>query len=224
MNDVDDRTRKAAMDLLAHVAAVRAGKIAAIETAARMESMAIVGTARTKAGERLRATLMDERRQRRAMAKRASGETDAAVRREENRLLKTLLENALFRLEHKLNDMWGDPAVQSRWLGTTLDAALKRLGSGIWRLGHPPEWEQGLADAVLSRMAGSPPETRLELHPDPGIHAGFRVVHEGAMVDATVNALLADRGALEGMLLGLLERTPGWHASLPNDRESTHVC
>lgn len=206
----DERMRVASEKLLAYIAAVRHRKIEEISADARRQCVLIITTARAQANARLRAALAEERRRRREETLRAAGEADAEVWREENRLLEALLNAALSKLETKLNELWGDPAVQARWLATTLAAARARLSGGVWRLEHPSGWELRALPGADHLISGLGADIKLETRTAADIRGGLRLVQEGAVLDATLAVLFEDRKGLQAVLLGLLEQAPTW--------------
>ena len=211
MNDAaTGRMQRAADELKAHIAAVRDAKIAVIEGDTQRKASAAVREARAHTTAKVRSVLAEERRRRREELLHAAGEADAAVRREEDRRIQALLDDALVRLEQELTARWMDPQVQARWLAISLDTTAGRLEAGVWRLEHPANWDSRAGDDVLYEFAEHHAGVRVVLSPAIDLRCGFRLVQEGVLVDTTLSAVFVDRHRLQAELRGLLERDAAW--------------
>jgi hypothetical protein len=113
---------------------------------------------------------------------------------------------ALPLLEPALLQRWGNEAGRRLWLEAVARHAQARLLPGDWAVEHPLDFASEDRDRLLAflKCAGG---DDIVFAAAAGVRAGVRVRAEGAVLDATSDALLADRSAIESLLLADL--SPG---------------
>jgi len=148
---------------------------------------------------------------------RAQGLIDAAraeratrrrrLREQQDQAVLTALWPALRR---RLERQWADPAQRQHWIQGTLERAIKRLPKGAWVVRHAEGWPEAERVAQLQQIAaqtGATPSTRT----DAGLSAGLVIESDGAVLDASLEGLISDRGQLEARALAL------WKARVIDD-------
>lgn len=195
------------------------GLLKLVEDYRERECRRILGAAREKAAETLRETYRKERARlhERVLVERgrAAGRVQAAgaqratrERRNSDRASAGLLEVAWPQLRAKLIACWRDPRDRRRWVSKYLGQALSSLPKGPWTVRHAPEWgtceREELAGELLERL-----DARPRFRSDGGLGAGLIIECEGAVLDASLDGLLRDRGRLEARLLALLREGAG---------------
>lgn len=142
-------------------------------------------------------TLKQERRQALALA---TAELDTARRQHQQRSDQALLELAWEPLRAALLARWRDAASRRLWVDGLARRAQVRLPHTAWRIEHPSDWpapERKQFTAALTATLGAEPQ--LQVAAD--IAGGLRVHADTALLDGTLDGLLADRRAVEALLL-----------------------
>jgi hypothetical protein len=173
---------------------------------ARAEAAEILRRAWRREREHLHASVQAERSRARALIQAAQAERATRERASGDRQNAVLLADAWPRLRALLLARWRDPAARETWLARALDQARKSLPPGPWTVRHAPDWgAPEAAGATLALAAGPKGEGRaLRFLADPGIAAGLIIEGGAAVLDASLDGILADRQRLEARLLALL--------------------
>lgn len=202
--------------LLALVEDFRARRCAELLEPARAQARGLLRDARSEGRRRVHTTI-GEARQRLASEVGAAQARLATERRlAEQRRAMLVLQQAWSALREALRARWRAPDARRQWLDAHLARALRVLPRERWQVEFGAGWTDGQREALAARIAaagvpGASWQAREEIDGGVRIRAGSNVV------DATIDGLLADRAALEGRLLDLLEE--GTSTSLP--RRST---
>lgn len=180
---------------------------------ARAEAAEILRRAWRREREHLHASVQAERSRARALIQAAQAERATRERASGDRQNAVLLAQAWPRLRALLLARWRDPAGREIWVAGALDQARTSLPPGPWTVRHAPDWAlPEAAGPSLALMAGPKGEGRaLRFLADPGIAAGLIVEGGAAVLDASLDGLLADRQRLEARLLALLAAREGGH-------------
>ncbi len=118
-----------------------------------------------------------------------------------------LICHALSGGAHAAGYLSPDDAARATWIDALLRLAVQRLGRrAAWTLRHPP----GLADALRAVLAQHD-VANATLVEDATLDAGLVIEADGARLDGTPAALLADRPAVEAELLAQLVIAEGAH-------------
>lgn len=103
-------------------------------------------------------------------------------------------------LREALLERWFDEQTRKLWIATLVGEAADVAARGQWRVEHPADLAgddlKSLATAMTD-VSGSSPE--LVLNED--LKVGVRISHAGAVLDASLDGLLAHEEAIEGFLL-----------------------
>lgn len=186
--------------LLDEIARQLAHATAEVEAATAAEVAQIRRRAREKARQRLRRTLAELRAVERQRLHRVRAELDTERRHRLARDARRALDAAWPRLGEALRRRWADDVARATWTDALLRLAVQRLGTRVaWTLRHPP----GLAGALREALAhhGVADATLVD---DATLDAGLVIEADGARLDGTPAALLADRPAVEAELLAQL--------------------
>jgi hypothetical protein len=167
---------------------------------ATRDATKLVRRGRTANLRQLRSDIAEERRlHERAVQKERASQATASRQvlqgRDRERLLqgKELLRDALMKRWRRERSRW-------QWIEMLIGEAADVVESGRWIVEHPSD----LTDADLKELllavtdvAGSPPElvTKEEMT------AGMRIARSGAVLDASLEGLLAYEDVIEGLLL-----------------------
>jgi hypothetical protein len=199
--------RDRAAALLAVVEEYRERECRTILERARYEAAKVEARAHAEARRRVHLAVVAERQRAAAALRAAQAELQTERRSHRHRRDLALLELAWPRLRAALERHWADPVARRRWVAGLVSEVLRRIPAGPWTVLHPPAWPAAERDAVLASLtaAGGPP-------PEPvaaaEIGAGLRLTSGTATLDGTVDGLLADRPAVAGRLLALLNEEP----------------
>lgn len=171
-----------------------------ITTRARQEAQTILHAAHRAVRERTHRQLQELRHHRDRETARAQAELATARRGHQQRCDRILVESGGALLHAALRARWQDAGARRRWVEGLLNQARALLPRGPWRIAHPGDWpatERAALAELLTRELGAAPE----LGADRNVTGGLRLCAGGACLDGTIEALLADRRAVEAMLL-----------------------
>lgn len=191
--------------LLAVVQDWRSRRCAELLEPAEAQAREIVRGALVEARRRVRTAIAEERG--RMAAALAAAEARLATERRlaaQRRAMRRLAQ-AWERLRAALQARWRAPATRARWVEAHLARALQALPGNGWTILCAPDWPEAEREAALRRLAGEG-ASDVRIESDATIAAGFRVRAGHNVLDATLDGLLADRAAIEGRLLDLLEQ------------------
>lgn len=110
------------------------------------------------------------------------------------------LEQSWLQLSDLLKQRWKSPDTRRRWVDKAVNQALQVLPESTWQIEHPENWPEDERRAVATQI-------RANSRPTPDFVAkkelavGIRIIANGAMVDASIGGLMADRGRIEAELL-----------------------
>ena len=172
---------------------------------ARAQVDGMIEEAHRNARERVHGTVESERARARERIRRAEAELNTRRRAHAQRAAARLLEEGRELLRERLAASWADRTTRHDWIQAALAEALRRLPPTPWRVQHPPQWDPADAEAVYQTLR---PEIReqLSLETDADLSAGLRIRSGHAVLDVSLEGLLADRGMIESRLLALMER------------------
>ena len=171
--------------------------------AARQEAADIRSQSFHKLRAHLHSRVVAERSRARERIQAARAEQTTQERSARERMSLELLRTAWPLLRERLLARWREPEQRRRWTAAYLRRALSMLPHGRWTVRHAPEWcDQERREALTELIDdfGQAPGFRSE----PAMEAGLIIESGGAVLDASLGGLLADRARLEARLLALL--------------------
>lgn len=195
-------------ELLRLVEAYRDDECRRIIDEARAEATELVRQTYRKERAHLHQRVVDERGRARTRIQAARAERETRERSQGDLANARLLIRAWPNLRDALLQRWRVAETRGQWVSHYLDYAVEVLPKGRWAIRHAPEWSEtersGLA-AALQRSVGHRPV----FDADGDIEAGLIAECAGAVLDASLDGLLADRTRLEARLLALFHRERG---------------
>ncbi|MBF0178520.1 MAG: hypothetical protein HQM03_00680 [Magnetococcales bacterium] len=171
---------------------------------ARTEADALIADAHRQARARMHEAILAERRMARQALQATQTRQETELRGHAMNVANRQLRKGRLLLENALLERWRNPESQRAWIAGLAERALACLPAGQWEVWHPSGLASGALDPLREklRQAGGPdPEAREEA----GMTAGLRIACQGAWVDGTATGLMADRMAIDAMLLALLQ-------------------
>ena len=110
------------------------------------------------------------------------------------------LEESWRQLGDLLRQRWETPETRGRWLDGAVSKALHVLPSSVWQIEHPENWSEEERHAVAAKIsANSVPAPDFAVNKELTI--GIRLLANGAIVDASIDGIMADRGRIEAEFL-----------------------
>ena len=187
--------------LLATIDEFRRSRCDECAAAARTEARTLRREARAAAGTKVRAGLAEERARLETEVSRCEARLQTERRLAAQRGVSALLAEAWPLLRKALTEAWATPGLRRAWASRQIASASALLPRQRWRIRHAP----GLAEEERKSLAQASGVSSVEWVEDGKLSAGFAIETEHNVLDATFEGLLADRPALEGRLLVLLE-------------------
>ena len=174
--------------------------------AAAREAADIRQRSRRKARRQLQRAIDDMRAIERQRLLQAHAELETQSRRQASQRALALLSAGSPLLPGALLRRWRDLGARTRWIDAQLAAAVARLGARPWRVRHPAAFDTVEVAALHAALDAVGVHDAL-LRPDAGLDAGLVIEADGACLDSSPQALLADRPAVEATLLAQLDAT-----------------
>ncbi len=187
-----------------------------IESAVSRKAEQLLSESRDRMRKRVHKAVIEERQRRETALLDARHRIETAERRRVQRHYREFLQDATPMLAAELEQRWRDDESRRSWCEMVIGEAAERLAGDPWTVEHPGDWsgedakwlERTFADRELPQPA---------LREDAAIAAGLRIRLSSACLDATMDGLLADRRAVEGLLLA------AWERQMPEHLEDADV-
>lgn len=190
--------------LLALVEEFRARRCAELLEPAQQQARSLLRNARAEGRQRVHTTI-GEARQRLASEVGAAQARLATDRRlAQQRHSVRVLQQAWAALREALRARWRDAGARGLWLDAHLSRALRALPKDRWQVEFAAGWDEAERESFAARVAAAG-ITSASWQARDDIDGGVRIRAGNNVVDATIDGLLADRAALEGRLLDLLQ-------------------
>lgn len=210
MNDNVQAPRDALIGL---ITATREARSSEILEQAREQAHARVRAAFHEARVRVSRAVEEERVRAHGMLALNEARLETHNRQRYQDAVQHMLARTRYRLDAALQARWQTPEQRRLWLGHLIEQALKSLPATPWQVEHPTGWDGAELAPWRERIeahAGAAPTLRS----DDRVAGGLRIQAGGAILDATIEGLLADELAVQARLLALLE------AALPRGEET----
>jgi F0F1-type ATP synthase membrane subunit b/b' len=180
----------------------------AAREAAEREAQATVARARKTARGRLQQAIRQIRREgeRRLIQARAQLETQARAAQQQE--AAHAVTNAMPLLHKAMAARWKDTEARQRWVESVAKLCAIRLRPGQWTITHPADWSVSDQKA-FTRLLGGNIKVELIFKADKKLIAGLKVASNQAVLDATLEGLLADERTIEGLVLQALDEGAG---------------
>lgn len=190
--------------LISVIEARRNERASALISEAEAEAARIVAAARARARRRFHEAAETLRREGARRLAQAEATRDGESRRRRREALSALVDRAWPLLAEALEARWREEAARARWIGATLDLAAARLLETDWRIDCAPTGEETLRAALRERGAEG-----WTLEASGAISAGLRVRAGLVTLDASADALLAQRSRVAAALMAEIDRLSG---------------
>lgn len=188
--------------LLAEIGRLVDIECGAIEEAGRRDAERIVAEAYMSARTSVRDAVQQLRRARARQLRQAEAQESTRRRMSEEAHTAEVLRRACPQLADMVVRRWQACDSRKAWIEATAKVARQRLLPGPWTVEHPATSLEPERAWFVAALAGNADHVSFE--PSAEIAAGLRVRTAGALLDATAEALLADRQRVESMLLAAL--------------------
>jgi len=188
---------------------------------AREEARGITRQAYRSARQRFREAAQDLRRDRAKRMDQARAQRDTEQRQRHQAALSEIVKTAWPKLTDALRESWQEREHRDAWAKGALESAARRLKPKGWRVVYPADTD----DAFRDKLRGWLDENGIEdaeIAPSEHIAAGLRIEADGATLDATVPALLAQAGRVQAALIAEIERLADQHESETSEQEAAH--
>ncbi|WP_333823481.1 hypothetical protein [Pinisolibacter sp.] len=192
-------------DLVREIEAQSEAECRALLDAARLEAQAIVREAAAAATRHVHDAMEDLKRDGARRLARAKAQIDTEMRVRDQALAAGNLRDGCPMLVVAVAERWNDAAARRSWAIALARQAFERLRPGNWVVEHPKDWAEDEAGAFLEAL---PAEARggVRFRAVDDFEAGLRVVAPGVVLDATPERLLADKPAVQALLLAGIAR------------------
>ena len=164
------------------------------------EARAIVKAAHAEARKRLRPAVEEASRRPADRLARAKARRRTQERLEHQRRVKARLQQGWGLLRESLERLWRDPEGRRGWAERAALRAAAALPSGGWEVVHPAGWPEEDKQRMRRELLEHGVDVAA-FRPDALVRAGVRFAAAHAVLDATLEGLLADRAAVEARLL-----------------------
>jgi hypothetical protein len=145
----------------------------------------------------------EERDHRDRSLQRASAALASRLRRKQQALDKEQLKAGHDQLRKALLERWEDPDARRAWAEALLAEAGGLLSNSSWTIEYPDGMDEEEADKLLRPTEH---EANVNLTARTDLKAGFRLRHDDACLDMSVQGLLAQVDEMAGELLAEIHR------------------
>jgi hypothetical protein len=160
--------------------------------------------ARIKARRQMHRAVDELRITERQRTQQVRAELETAARAQASMRQRELLAAAWPRLVDAIERRWHEPVARAQWIDEQIALAHSRLPALGWVLRHPASCDDGQIAALRERLRAHGLND-VTLQAEAGQRAGLVIVADGARLDSTPPALLADRARAEAALLAAFE-------------------
>jgi hypothetical protein len=168
---------------------------------ARKQARSLLKGVRRQCRVRVAQAVAEERAHRDRSLQKASAALASRVRRRQQALDRRHLIEGYDRLREALIERWRDPDARSHWARTLVEDASAVLSNSTWRIEYPASLPAEDANRLFEETGRD-----LELVPADDLEAGFRLQHDYAQLDMSVDGLLAQVDEMAGELLAEIHR------------------
>jgi vacuolar-type H+-ATPase subunit H len=176
----------------------------ALVVAAQQEAREVIRQAYRSARKNLHEDIQQTRRQIGDTLAAARAKQHTLMMQQRHRAASGFLELCWSSLAEKLQARWQQPEQRRAWVEKIAATALAVVPARQWLIEHPRDWpveeQQALATQVEAQSGKRP-----ELAIAPELVAGIRISTDGAIIDGSLDGLLADRNGIES---GILANSP----------------
>lgn len=170
---------------------------------ARKQARALLKNVRRQCRSRVAQAVAEERAHRDHSLQKANAALASRVRRRQQALDRSQLGQGYQKLRQALVARWSDRDARSDWACTLIKDASALLSNSTWQIEYPAKLPAQEAQRLFDDVGGGPD---IELIPADDLEAGFRLRHDDARLDMSVDGLLAQVDEMAGELLAEIHR------------------
>jgi vacuolar-type H+-ATPase subunit H len=112
----------------------------------------------------------------------------------------SFLELCWNSLADALQARWQQPRLRREWIEKIVFTAIAVVPGREWLVEHPQDWatdDQQQLSELVEAGSGVRPQFRIV----PGLTAGIRISTDGAVIDGSLQGVMADRTGIESLIL-----------------------
>lgn len=205
MNDFGGVLELQVESILAALGAQRDAQCREIEGESRYRTKELLRDSRQRMRRRLHQAVAEERQHREGALLEAQQRIETARRQEVLSGYAHFLDRAWPRLLTELQSRWSDAGTRRSWCAMAIAEAQSSLPADNWTVELASPWTRGDSQWLQGEFAtrGLPPP---ELQTAQDLPPGLRIRCGEALLDATLDGLLARRPEIEAQLLACRER------------------
>jgi len=188
---------------------------------ARKQARGITKRAYRSGRQRFHGAAEELRRDRAKRMDQAKAQRDTELRQRHQSALTDIARKAWPKLKHALKARWQSAENREAWAKETIDIAAFRLQRKGWRVVYPADTDDAFRDKLSDWLDEKGVEDA-EAEACEDIDAGLRIEADGATLDATPQALLAQKQRVQAALIAEIERLAGVQAADHNKEGSAH--
>jgi hypothetical protein len=171
----------------------------AVFEAAERESQVLVTQAYKNARRRTKEAIAELRREGDRRLARARAQAETEERQRFQQAAAEAIRQAWPLLAEALVARWSDPAARLAWIGSAARQARERMHGDGWHIEHPADLNADEQGHFRQALGVADDAVTFTLNRD--IAAGIRIRATQAMLDASIQGLLADAHTIEALLL-----------------------
>ncbi|MDH5172979.1 MAG: hypothetical protein OEW92_11210 [Gammaproteobacteria bacterium] len=172
----------------------------ALADEAQQESRRVIRQAYQSARKNLHEDIQLTRRQISDTLAAARARQHTLMMQQRHKAASGFLETCWNSLADKLHARWRQPESRRQWITKIVSTATALVPATEWLIEHPQDWssdeQQQLGRQIEARVGG---QARFAAVPE--ITAGIRISTEGAVIDGSLQGLMADRNAIDSVTL-----------------------
>jgi len=222
MSNADEHLAQTqAQALIDAINARRDDERARVLNEARKQARAITRRAHRSARERFHEQAEELRRDRAKRMHQAKAQRDTEKRQRHQSALSDIVQQAWPKLTETLKERWQCAERRDAWAKGALDSAAFRLQRKGWRVVYPADTDDVFRDKLKSWLDEQDVEDA-EAEPCEEIDAGLRIEADGATLDATPAALLAQTSRVQAALIAEIEQLAEARKDTDSEQEAAH--
>lgn len=186
--------------LLEIVEAYRKEQCDALINQATEDSRQIIRQAYREARMRLHQDIQNSREHMRSELSSARAKLHTMMMQQRHQADQRFLEQSWNLLAAKLQARWQQPKQRQAWVEKIVLNAIQMVPGKDWLVEHPKDWsgeeQKQLRSQVNDKFTG-----KLKFNKVTEITAGIRIITDGAVIDGSLQGLMADKNGIESIFL-----------------------
>lgn len=205
MKQTDSIVRMQVDALMALLEQSRSAQCQQARDAAELQAAELRRRARRAARERVSKAAHEERARLEREVRMVEAEIETEQRRSARRRDGALIAAGRKLLADAFAARWARAEARREWAACALEEAAGVLLGRDWTLEHPADWPYAERKQAIE-LAGERFGATVATQPVDGLSTGLRIRSGGALVDMSIQGLLANERSIEGELLAEFNR------------------